>query len=212
MENHFLLMALYQTAKGYDSSYDEFIRQLPQNGLLLDIGANLGVTTAAAKRIRPDIRVKAFEPISVNILTARRLHRILRLKGVEMFEIALGDMEGSATMVMPILKGLASSGQTYVQTSEYDYSNILGHEGLKYTVPVRTIDSLNLERVSGIKLDVENFELHVLKGASALLRRDHPTIYCELWDTENRYQVIELLVEHGYKCRKLPTKEDYLFS
>jgi hypothetical protein len=68
-----------------------------------------------------------------------------------------------------------------------------------------------LPRVNGIKLDLENFDWHVLCGASQLLKRDHPVIYCELWDTPNRRKVVELRGIYGYKCEKQDTKEDFVF-
>ena len=211
MRNYFVATALYRVAQGCERTYEEFLLGLPVGGLLLDIGANLGVTVAFARRKRPDLRVVAFEPIPLNVATARRLCRVLRIDSVEFNALALGDSPGMVEMVMPILKGLPAPGQTYVKNDEYNYSSVLGDEGLKFTVSVATIDSLQLPRVHGIKLDVENFEWHVLRGASELLKRDHPIIYCELWDTPNRIRVMELLHECGFRCRKLDTKEDFLF-
>ena len=72
------------------------------------------------------------------------------------------------------------------------------------------IDSLQLPRVTGIKLDVENFEAHVLRGATELLKRDHPIIYCELWDTPNRQEVMSPQETRVYRG-EMDTKEDFLF-
>ena len=84
-------------------------------------------------------------------------------------------------------------GESYVVHDGFDYSPILNEGGERFTVPLTMIDSLELPRVSGVKLDVENFEAHVLRGATDLLKRDHPIIYCELWDTPNRQEVMSLL-------------------
>jgi FkbM family methyltransferase len=212
IQSYFVATALYRVARGCERTYEEFLLGLPESGLLLDIGANLGVTVAFARRKRPDLRVVAFEPIPLNVATARRLWRVLRIDGVEFNAIALGDSPGMVEMVMPILRGLPAPGQTYVKNDECDYSSVLGDEGFQFTASVATLDSLQLPRVHGIKLDVENFEWHVLRGAGKLIERDHPEIYCELWDTPNRSKVMELLREYGYKCEKLDTKEDFLFQ
>lgn len=211
LRSYFVATALYRVARGCERSYAEFLRGLPQGGLLLDIGANLGVTVAFARRKRPDLRVVAFEPIPANVTAARNLWRILGVNGVEFKPIALGDSAGTVEMVMPILRGLPTPGQTYVKSGEWNYSSVLGDNGIQFTASVATIDSLQLPQVHGIKLDVENFELHVLSGARELLERHHPIIYCELWDTPNRSKVMELLGGYGYKVEKLDTKEDYIF-
>jgi hypothetical protein len=51
-----------------------------------------------------------------------------------------------------------------------------------------------------------------LRGATQLLIRDHPIIYCELWDTPNRGEVINFLGNLGYTYSKQETKEDFLFK
>ena len=210
-QNYFLATALYRAALGCERTYEEFLRRIPPGGVLLDIGANLGVTVAFARRKRPDLKLVAFEPIPINVETARRLWRLLRVSAVELKPIALGDSAGAVEMVMPILRGVPAPGQTYVKNGEWDYLSVLGNKGIQFRATVATIDSLRLSRVHGIKLDVENFEWHVLRGARELLRRDHPIIYCELWDTPNRSRVMDLLRECGYRCEKLATKEDFLF-
>jgi hypothetical protein len=119
---------------------------------------------------------------------------------------------GTVEMVMPTIGGIPAPGQTYLANGEYNYSAIPGFEGgTQFTVPLTTIDSFGLPQVHGIKLDVENFEYQVLRGATRLLKRDHPVIYCELWDTPVRSKVMNLLSELGYACEKLDTKEDFLF-
>jgi FkbM family methyltransferase len=211
VDNYFLATALYQVAQASDKSYQRFLHALPAGGRLLDIGANFGVTVAHARRIRPDIKITAFEPIPSNIATAQRLCRLLRVDNVEFHPVALGESNGMVEMVMPILSGLPAPRQTYVQNNDCDLSSVLGTEGIRFTVPVTNIDDLHLTRVDGMKVDVENFEWHVLRGAKELLKRDHPIIYCELWDTPNRCKVMELLRECGYSYEKADTKEDFLF-
>jgi FkbM family methyltransferase len=177
----------------------------------LDIGANIGTTVAYARRKRPDLKILAFEPLPFNVTAAKRLWRLLRIKDVDFHEVALGDATGTAEMVMPTVAQMCSSAQSYVVHDGFDYSPVLNEGGERFTVPLTMIDSLKLPRVDGIKLDVENFEAHVLRGATDLLKRDHPIIYCELWDTPNRQEVMTFLGKLDYSCEKMNTKEDFLF-
>ena len=56
------------------------------------------------------------------------------------------------------------------------------------------------EPIGAMKVDVENYEALMFAGARKLLERDHPPILCELWNNENRVQVVELLADIGYGC------------
>ena len=177
----------------------------------MDIGANIGFTVAYARRKRPDLKILAFEPLPFNVTAAKRLWRLLRVKDVGFHEVALGDSTGTAEMVIPTVAKMRASGQSYVVHDGFDYSPVLNEGGEQFTVPLTMIDSLKLPQVDGIKLDVENFEEYVLRGATNLLKRDHPIIYCELWDTPNRREVMTFLGNLGYSCEKMATKEDFLF-
>jgi FkbM family methyltransferase len=210
-QDYSLAMSLYRVGRGCERSYQNFLQLLPTGSRLLDIGANIGITVAYARRKRPDLKILAFEPLPFNVTAAKRLWRLLRVKDVDFREVALGDSTGTAEMVMPTVAQMRASGQSYVVHDGFDYSPILNEGGERFTVPLTMIDSLELPHVDGIKLDVENFEAQVLRGATDLLRRDHPIIYCELWDTPNRQEVITFLGNLGYSCEKMDTKEDFLF-
>ena len=209
--NFLLTKALYQLGHGYEKSYASFLKLLPVGGRLLDIGANIGVTSAYAGWKRPDLKVVAIEPILVNFVAAKRLCRVLHIKNVDFHQVALGDSTGTVEMVMPKIGSMLASAQTYLVHEGYDYSSIPDEGGERFSVPLTMVDSMDLPRIDGIKLDVENFEFHVLRGAVQLLKRDHPIIYCELWDTPNRRKVMDLLDGFGYSCEKMETKEDFLF-
>jgi hypothetical protein len=45
---------------------------------------------------------------------------------------------------------------------------------------------------------VENFEYFALKGGKRILEQNHPIIYAELWENENRTNCFSLLSEMGY--------------
>ena len=47
-------------------------------------------------------------------------------------------------------------------------------------VPICTVDGLNLDDVTAIKIDAEGYEIEVLHGARHTIERCHPIISCEL--------------------------------
>ena len=83
--------------------------------------------------------------------------------------------------------------------------------GEEFEVQLETLDSiLKSEKIQGVKIDVENFEFFALKGAQEILKRDHPIVYAELWDNQNRINCFELLISLSYKI--FIVKENELVS
>jgi hypothetical protein len=54
------------------------------------------------------------------------------------------------------------------------------------------------ERVGLLKIDVEGFELRVLKGSRVLIQRSRPLLYVENDRAEHSQELIEWLWEMGY--------------
>lgn len=181
-----------------EKDFLQFLRLVPDGGMVLDIGANIGImTTHLARRLKRSV-IYAYEPIPQNLVALKRICRFFRLDNVRIVEKALGDSSGTVEMVMPVEKSVKMQGLSHVVDG-----NTTGDRGIVYTVALDTLDNEKAffeegSRVSAIKMDVENFEYHVLKGAGKLLRRHQPVIYCELWDNENRRASMEFLRGLGY--------------
>jgi hypothetical protein len=62
-------------------------------------------------------------------------------------------------------------------------------------------------RITALKIDVENFEYFVFKGATNLLASHKPIIYCELWENENRKKCFDFLNKLNYSAFILNKKE-----
>ena len=73
----------------------------------------------------------------------------------------------------------------------YDY--YLG-DGMSDTT---TLDSMNLDNVSVIKIDVEGAEFSVMRGAEKTLSRDKPIIYLEL-HSNCPIEILDLIQDLGY--------------
>lgn len=65
----------------------------------------------------------------------------------------------------------------------------------RYNVQVKTIDGFNFTDVDGIKIDVEGWELYVLQGAEATIKKYRPIIQTEIVEAQCKragYSVQEL--------------------
>ena len=65
-------------------------------------------------------------------------------------------------------------------------------------VPLISIDSLNLERIDLIKLDVERMEMEVLEGGAKSIERFHPILLIEIIKS-NQKEIQEFLQNLGYE-------------
>ncbi|WP_031527341.1 FkbM family methyltransferase [Dyadobacter crusticola] len=198
-ENYLFLFSLYSIrtieAGKYEPEFLHFLKIIKKDGIILDIGANIGITVAPLAKRHPNAQVHAFEPISENYSALDRVVRFLKLKNVKLFNIALGSEMGTLKMIMP------ERGNSRMQGLSKAYEEGANETGVVYQVPLKKLDDLypTETNINAIKIDVENFELEVFKGSLKVLEKNKPMIYCELWQNDNRRQVFALLSGFGYK-------------
>jgi len=183
-----------------DAAFRDFVKRLPREGVVIDAGANVGVTTARLARHLKAGLVHAFEPNPVSREAARRLIRRLGLPNVVFHDAALGRVDGEVELLMPVEGRVRLHGLSRVPEPSSPRP-----EGDVFRVACRTLDGMGEAlaagaRVTGLKLDVEDFESEVLEGARELLSRDRPLVYCELWLTPNRDRVVAFMREQGYEA------------
>ncbi len=160
----------------------------------IDIGANKGVYAELLSRICN--RVYAFEPNP-------KMYSILKrscANNVETFYMALSNKSGVAELRIPISPSGYSNQGASLSTHKIteSYASI--------EVDSRRLDELNLQNIGFIKIDVEGFELSVLKGAVETLKRERPTMLIEMEEAHTG-QPIEQMVKdvesYGYQCKVL---------
>jgi FkbM family methyltransferase len=178
----------------------EFHRRLHRPGVLLDIGAHDGLLTIPFAQL-PGSRVHAFEPLPSAM--ARLRGAFLAAFGgvprhVTLHEEALGAAFGEAILTLPVLDGVPQ--EQWASISK-DYSEHRSVTTQAHAVRVITLDSLDLQDVTAIKLDAEGAEQEVLEGARNTLTRCRPAISIEI---EERHRagstrdVPALLASLGY--------------
>lgn len=207
-ENYLYLFGIFTVRRLHNNQHEKeflhFLKMLPVNAAVLDIGANIGVMTTAIAQRASQGRVISIEPMPNNIRVFQRMVRYFKLNNVELIQTALGDKVGTLTMVMPVINRLKMQGLSHVKEegNKDDWN-----KGEEFTVPVQRLDDIDvingLEKIDAIKIDVENYEYYVLKGGEQLLRRHMPFIYCELWTNEKRDMCMDFLRSLGYEVKVL---------
>jgi FkbM family methyltransferase len=158
----------------------------------LDIGANRGVYAWYLRRYAK--RVHAFEP---NPRLARRVGWCLA-PAVTVWNLALSDRSGRATLRIPTVEGVEVDGCSTIETGVDAPSG--GVETID--VEARPLDDLDLADVGFVKIDVEGHELAVLRGGRRLLARDRPVLLVEIEERHRPGALREatgMLEELGYR-------------
>ena len=190
----FKIKTLHSDAKEKD--FFHFLSMLEDGkGDVLDIGANLGIMTVHLAKKLPNTTIHAIEPLPDNISVLKRIIQHFGLKKIKIHEVAVGETEGKVDMILPHQGKTKMQGLSHVKHESITEWN----EGEEFQVPVNTLDNLlNGNSIQGIKIDVENFEFYALKGGKRILENNHPIIYAELWDNENRQNCLEYLKGMNY--------------
>jgi FkbM family methyltransferase len=179
------------------------------DGLVLDIGANLGTFCVPLARKIPQLKFHAFEP--QRIISYQLCANIIinNLENVYTYELALSNENAAVDFVMPDYMAETNIGafsiDKEVRENEYECSTVSTTDRIDL-VP---LDYLTFDNVRLIKVDVEGHELEVLKGGIETIKaNDYPPIIFEAWAWKPWFQekhktLFDYLEGHGYKIEQL---------
>ncbi|KAF3643550.1 putative pyruvate dehydrogenase E1 component subunit alpha-3, chloroplastic-like [Capsicum annuum] len=138
-----------------------------KNGIVIDVGANVGMASFAAAVM--GFKVLAFEPVFENlqkICEGIYFNRVGEL--VEVYEAAVSDHNGNITFHK--LVGRLDNSAVSATGAKLAFKSNEEIEVQVKTIPLDEVIQ-ETERVLLIKIDVQGWEYHVLKGASKILSR-----------------------------------------
>jgi FkbM family methyltransferase len=127
----------------------------------VDVGANVGLMTIfAARKVGSAGRVLSFEanPDTKQILDENIKHN--QLENVTVFGFALGSTRGTSTLYSNLSFNRGSASL-----------NKLDDQSQQYTIDIHRLDQVEAARrtIKMMKIDVEGWELEVLKGSGTML-------------------------------------------
>jgi FkbM family methyltransferase len=164
----------YRAFKAYaDKAERQLLRRILSEGdVVVDAGANIGIYSQFFSRcVGGTGVVHAFEPSAENF---KRLQSATRkLANVRLSQAALGECSGSSRLYLS-------------DKLNVDHRTYMTEEESRHTVPIDIIaldDYFKAgQRVDLIKMDIQGYELHALRGAARVLA-DNPKgkILLELW-------------------------------
>ena len=204
--------------------HGELLRSLGCD-LLLDVGANRGQFSLIARLVHPHLPIHAFEPQPGEAAVYRRLFGADPL--VTLHELALGEQLGEADLHISRRRDSSSLlpiGE--LQARLFPSTEEVG----THRVQVVSLDSLTARWPTAsrvlLKLDVQGFELSVLRGARQALRQcSHVYAECSqvpLYTGQALYpEVAAFLAEEGFNPERQLNEQhdggrliqaDHLFS
>ncbi len=156
----------------YGEQEKAFLELRPSLGdVVLDVGAHIGSYTLRYSRIVGDEgRVVAFEPEPENRRILRWNIRLNKAENVTVCPEALGNFHGEARLKLSAYAGVHSFVRTSAEIRQTG----------EILVPIIKMDELDMDRVNLIKIDVEGYELEVLRGGERMIRRFKPNLQIEV--------------------------------
>ncbi len=173
---------------------------LSQADLFVNVGANYGYYVCMARQM--GVRSIAVEPVPANVETLRRNIAINNWTGgIDVHPVACGETKGSAEIFGE------GTGASFVSGWARN------PDALSHTVPVERLDDIlapeTITTKSVFLVDVEGFELEVMRGATGILAGpQRPVWVLESGLTDHRpggkmnlgfLEVVELLEHNGYR-------------
>jgi FkbM family methyltransferase len=157
----------------------------------LDIGAHSGTYSICLSNSCN--QVYSFEPQKMTYYTLCGSVALSNINNVTCINIGLGSPEQVGTQTLNIVSNDGGGSSLFANNS-----NVLKTEQIQ----INTLDSFNLGNIGFIKMDVEENELFVLKGAlNTLKQSNYPTILFE--SNNSNEELFSFLKNINYKIQPI---------
>jgi FkbM family methyltransferase len=184
-------VARFFARRPHEPEFAAFAQLRQREGLFLDIGANTGASAMSFRIFCRDAPILSIEP---NPDLERELRLVRRLvRRMEYMLCAAGEEDGETSLYVPVYRGVPMDTVASVRRDAVEERWSLrrqlgaGVDGPalrieQRVVPLRRLDGLGL-MPRFVKLDVEGFELAVLRGLAHTLDRARPVVLVERSDS-----------------------------
>lgn len=181
-----------------------------EDDAVLDVGTNIGETLLNfARLVGPAGHVYGFEPDEVNYRNVERNIALNVLSNVTVFKLGVSDKKETVRLFRVDPHNL---GMNRILSAE-EAARFSDHT----TIETDTLDNIvaqkSIGRVDLIKIDIEGYEMHALRGARRLLETQRPKLFVEVGYTRllkngtSPAGLIVFLEELGYEVRHAETDE-----
>lgn len=168
-----------------DASVRQLMDLCKPGSNVIDVGTNVGWTVLNLARLSHTGTVFGFEPDPFNYGQCRDNVKLNSFRNIELFPVGLSDVNAQLTMEVRVPSN--RGGNRISTTSQGHKVDVVRLDDFE---PVKKATHIDL-----IKIDVEGYEMNVLKGAVHLLQKHHPVLFIEMDDSN--------LKDQGYSAKAM---------
>jgi FkbM family methyltransferase len=179
-----------------ESSVQEaLVRHLEADGVLYDVGANIGFFTLLGAKLAPQGHVYAFEAAPDNALAIEANARLNGFANISVIAMAIGAHEGRGRLQIV-------DDQSWSKLEDYGH-----HPNVEQVLDVEigSLDELagakGMRPPTLVKIDVEGAELAVIEGMAETIAAHRPAIVAELHGSEEEF--VSRMQALGYRVENL---------
>lgn len=176
-------------------------RIIPNGGVILDIGANIGLYTCAfAHHLKEkNVSVYGIEAVRKNYEFLKCNIELNHLKNAFAFHMAVGSEAGELSFLIPSEDYVGNLTGNNIMPEE-EKQRLKNEGSIEETVPMYTIDQWSedqgIERCDFFKIDIEGAEMFAFQGASHFLKKNRPVVQCEYnkwWLEKNNFSIKDFI-------------------
>jgi len=198
----------------FNNSYEEetfkFIKKKLNRynlqNFFIDVGANVGIYSLYFKK-NFNSKIIAFEPDEKNYKLIKSTINQNKFKNFYLKKICLSNKNSSEKFLIDDIRGMTGSLSNKRNTIQI-------HQRLKKYKIVKTFKFDDIfktkDKISLIKIDVENHELEVIDGMIKNIKKSKPLLIIES-NTQNIKSLKMKLNKLNYKCKNIKKNSNYVF-
>lgn len=160
-----------------------------KDGVILDIGSNIGTYVVPLAKEFPGIEFYSFEPQRIVFYQLCSNIILNGLENVHATNKGLSETPAEIEVITPDYMVERNVGAFSLDAGVHKNNNQCSSQGRSEKIQIDRLDDYGFQNVRLIKIDVEGLEMSVIKGGLETIKaNDYPPIIFETWSIMDWYQ------------------------